>query len=128
MRPVRKGWSRGANATVGVRRLADSPDFLNRDSPDSCLVSTEPRAPDRPYAEPGSNGHDVLGDLFAPLPEPGPGPEIVRRKPKVKKLRLLLVLAGVSALALISTIFGMMISVAGDLPSLENHAQLRIAR
>jgi penicillin-binding protein 1A len=94
-------------------------------------VSREPRAPDLPVIEPGrssGNGHDPLGDLFAPGPEAGPPPEIVKRKPKLKKLRLVLVLAGVSALALISTVFGMMISVAGTLPSLENHAQLRIAR
>jgi penicillin-binding protein 1A len=94
-------------------------------------VSTEPRAPDLPITEPGSpsgNGHDPVADLFAPIPEPGPAPDVIKRKPRVKKLRLFFVLAGVSVLALISTIFGMMISVAGDLPSLENHAQLRIAR
>ncbi|MEA2493783.1 MAG: penicillin-binding protein, partial [Thermoleophilaceae bacterium] len=50
------------------------------------------------------------------------------RKPKLKKLRLFLVFAGIGALAVISTIFGMMISVSSDLPSLENHAQLRVAR
>src|SRR5205823_10071783 len=74
------------------------------------------------------NGDDPVADLFAPAPQPGPPPEIIRRKPKVKKLRLFLVFVGVSALALISTIFGMMISVAGELPKLENHAQLRIAK
>jgi penicillin-binding protein 1A len=94
-------------------------------------VSTEPRAPEFPIARPDApsgNGHDPVADLFGPPAERGPEPEIVRRKPKVKKLRLFLVLAGVTALAIISTIFGMMISVASDLPSLENHAQLRIAR
>src|SRR4051794_6113078 len=119
---VQQGWAPGANATVGS---AASPI-----SALSCIVSTEPRAPDQPYAEPGTNGrgYDPIGDLFAPLPEAGPVPEIVRRKPKVKKLRLLLVVVGVASLALISTVFGMMISVASDVPSLENHAQLRIAR
>jgi penicillin-binding protein 1A len=94
-------------------------------------VSPEPRAPERPSTQPGTpagNGRDPIGDLFAPTPDPGPAPDIVKRKPKLKKLRLLLVVIGVGALALISTIFGMMISVAGTLPSLENHAQLRIAR
>ncbi|MFL5894369.1 MAG: transglycosylase domain-containing protein [Thermoleophilaceae bacterium] len=94
-------------------------------------MSTKPRAPDSPVTEPGSasgNGHDPLLDLFAPAPEPGPAPEIRKRKPKLKKLRLFLVFTGVTILALISTVFGMMISVAGDLPSLENHAQLRVAR
>src|SRR3954469_23220138 len=48
-------------------------------------------------------------------------------KPKVKKLRLALVLLGLSALALMSTIFGMMMAVAHELPNLEAHAQLRAA-
>jgi penicillin-binding protein 1A len=51
-----------------------------------------------------------------------------KRKPKLKKLRLLLVFAGIGALAVVSTIFGLMMSVSSDLPSLENHAQLRVAR
>src|SRR3954471_10225275 len=50
-----------------------------------------------------------------------------RQKPKVKKLRLALVLLGLSALALISTIFGMMMAVAAELPQLEAQAQLRSA-
>ncbi|GAC1530707.1 MAG: PBP1A family penicillin-binding protein [Thermoleophilaceae bacterium] len=48
-------------------------------------------------------------------------------RPKVKKLRVALVLAGLSTLALISTIFGMMMAVAHELPSLEAKAQLRAA-
>lgn len=44
-------------------------------------------------------------------------------KPKLKKLRLALVIAGLSALAFISTVFGMLMAVASDLPSLENRAQ-----
>ena len=45
------------------------------------------------------------------------------RKPKLKKLRLALVFGGLSILALISTVFGMLMAVASDLPSLENRAQ-----
>ena len=88
----------------------------------------EPRVPT--YTDPAdsADGGGRIEDLFAPPPEPGPTPEVHKRKPKVKKLRLFLVAAGVSALALISTVFGMMISVSTDLPSLENHAQLRVAR
>jgi penicillin-binding protein 1A len=48
-------------------------------------------------------------------------------KPKVKKLRLALVLLGLAALALISTVFGMMMAVAHELPQLEAQAQLRSA-
>src|SRR4051794_9753706 len=86
---------------------------------------------DRAPAETGDgNGHfaDPLDGLFAPPPEPGPAPEVRKRKPKLKKLRFFLVFAGLAALALVSTIFGLMMSVSSDLPSLENHAQLRIAR
>src|SRR5919107_4441503 len=49
----------------------------------------------------------------------GPPP----RKPKLKKLRLALVFGGLSILALISTVFGMLMAVASDLPSLENRAR-----
>jgi penicillin-binding protein 1A len=52
-------------------------------------------------------------------PPPAPPP----RKPKLKKLRLALVIGGLSILALISTVFGMLMAVASDLPSLENRAQ-----
>jgi penicillin-binding protein 1A len=49
-------------------------------------------------------------------------------KPKLKKLRLTLILLGLGALALISTVFGMMMAVAHELPQLEAHAQLRAAK
>jgi penicillin-binding protein 1A len=49
----------------------------------------------------------------------GPPP----RKPKLKKLRLAFVLTGLSVLAVISTVFGMLMAVSSDLPSLENRAQ-----
>jgi penicillin-binding protein 1A len=54
----------------------------------------------------------------------GPPP----RKPKLKKLRLALVLTGLTALAIVSTVFGMLMAVASDLPSLENRAQYRSAQ
>ena len=44
-------------------------------------------------------------------------------KPRVKKLRLLLILLGLGALAVISTVFGMMMAVASDLPQIENRQQ-----
>jgi penicillin-binding protein 1A len=49
-------------------------------------------------------------------------------KPKLKKLRLALVFGGIAVLALISTIFGMLMAVASDLPSLENRAQYKSAK
>ncbi len=41
-------------------------------------------------------------------------------RPRLKRLRLALILAGLSMLALVSTAFGMMMAVAADLPELEN--------
>ena len=46
-------------------------------------------------------------------------------KPRVRKLRLLAILVGLGALAIISTIFGMMMAVASDLPQLENQAAVQ---
>jgi penicillin-binding protein 1A len=122
-----------APAQHAVGTIQDFTERNCRRAPENRLVSTEPRAPtqDLPPGVAAGNGHDPVSDLFGPPLAPGPAPQIASnrtRKPKLKKLRLLLVLAGVGALALISTVFGMMISVAGDLPSLENHAQLRVAK
>ena len=48
-------------------------------------------------------------------------------KPRLKKLRLLFVLGGLSIIAVISTVFGMLMAVASDLPSLDNRAELKAA-
>jgi penicillin-binding protein 1A len=48
-----------------------------------------------------------------------------RRRPRVKRLRLAVILFGLGVLALISTIFGMMMAVAQDLPSLETTNEFR---
>ena len=50
----------------------------------------------------------------------GDGPP---ERPSIKKLRVAFVLAGLSFIALISTIFGMMMAVAADVPDLENEAR-----
>ena len=49
-------------------------------------------------------------------------------RPKVKKLRLLLIVIPLIFLAVVSTVFGMMMAVAHELPSLENSAELREAK
>ena len=46
-------------------------------------------------------------------------------KPRLRKLRFLSILVGLGALAVVSTIFGMMMAVASDLPQLENRAQYK---
>lgn len=45
--------------------------------------------------------------------------KVKKKGPKVHKLRLALILAGLSIIASISTIFGMMMAVASDIPKLE---------
>ncbi|MBA3299851.1 MAG: transglycosylase domain-containing protein, partial [Thermoleophilaceae bacterium] len=44
-------------------------------------------------------------------------------KPKLKKLRLAVILSGLGGLALVSTVFGMMMAVSSDLPDLENRKE-----
>jgi penicillin-binding protein 1A len=71
-------------------------------------------------------------DAAAPIPFAPPkrrrrgNREGRRAKPKVRKLRLLALLAGLGALAAVSTIFGMMMAVASDLPQLENKQQYKL--
>jgi penicillin-binding protein 1A len=55
-------------------------------------------------------------------------PEPPRSKPRVKKLRLLAILVPLACLALISTVFGMMMAVASDLPDLETAKEFQSAR
>src|SRR5947209_1813751 len=45
---------------------------------------------------------------------------------RVRKLRLLAILLGLAILAVISTVFGMMMAVASDLPQLENRQQYKL--
>jgi penicillin-binding protein 1A len=49
-------------------------------------------------------------------------------RPRLKRLRLALILAGLSMLALVSTAFGMMMAVAADLPQLENQREFQRAQ
>ena len=49
-------------------------------------------------------------------------------RPKLKKLRLLMILSGLFVLAGISTVFGMMMAVSTDLDDLDNTAEYNAAR
>src|SRR4029453_3383268 len=69
----------------------------------------------------GSNITPLFGDREPPEP-----PERVR--PRVKKLRLLAIFLPLSLLAIVSTLFGMMMAVASDLPNLENRKEYQDAR
>jgi penicillin-binding protein 1A len=78
---------------------------------------------------PITSPHPARGPRFVRLqetPPPRDPPRPVR--PKLKKLRFAFVLLGLSVLALISTVFGMLMAVASDLPSLENQAEFEAAR
>jgi penicillin-binding protein 1A len=79
----------------------------------------------------GANGDGANGggprrpvDL-APRPPSSPPP---RRRPKLRKLRIAFVFMGLSLLAFVSWIFGIMMAVASDLPQLENRAQFANAQ
>jgi penicillin-binding protein 1A len=71
---------------------------------------------------------DPTGPHLAPVPDLPPAVEEDGRRPKrktkIKKLRLLAILVPLAALAVVSTIFGMMMAVASDLPSLEQLPQV----
>ncbi len=54
---------------------------------------------------------------------PGRGRARRPRRPRVRKLRLLFVIAAFGVLAVISTLFGVLTSIASDLPRLENTVQ-----
>ena len=65
----------------------------------------------------------LMSDPTAPVVTPLPVAQPPVAKPRLKKRRLLLVLIPLSLLALVSTVFGMMMAVASDLPSLEQLPQ-----
>jgi penicillin-binding protein 1A len=74
----------------------------------------------------------TLPKRSAPAPDPfvyeGNGGPPSPPKPKLKKLRLACILLGLACLAVVSTVFGMLMAVASDLPSLENQAEFKAAR
>jgi len=61
-------------------------------------------------------------------PPPGPRPPRPGGGPRLKKLRLAVVLMGVGLLAVVSWFFGVMMSVSQDLPALENREQYKHAQ
>ncbi len=62
---------------------------------------------------------------------PPPAPPTLpskRARPRLKKLRVLFVLLGLGVLALVSTVFGMMMAVSQDLPAIYNFAQYKASK
>ncbi|HET7120945.1 MAG TPA: transglycosylase domain-containing protein [Solirubrobacterales bacterium] len=62
------------------------------------------------------------------VPPAPPASPPARKKPRLKKLRVLFVMLGLGILALISMIFGMMAAVSQDLPAIYNFAQYKAAK
>jgi penicillin-binding protein 1A len=75
---------------------------------------------------PDGSGPDG-GEPPSSAPSAPPAPPPPSRRPKLKKLRFALVFLGLSVLAFVSWIFGIMMAVAGDLPQLESRAQFENA-
>jgi penicillin-binding protein 1A len=65
------------------------------------------------------------GGEVPPAPPASPPPRI---KPRLKKLRVLFVLLGLSILAVVSMIFGMMAAVSQDLPALYDFAEYKASK
>ena len=99
------------------------------------MTRPEPARPSEPSGPDGDGqpggGRDGTGQ------SPGSGPPSggrggrrgnVRRATRLRWLRVGLVLAGLAALGMISTVFGMMMAVASELPRLDNHAEFRAAQ
>jgi penicillin-binding protein 1A len=82
----------------------------------------------RRLPEPHAAMSDPTGPHLAPVPDLPPAVDPAaptpKRRTKVKKLRLLAILVPLAALACVSTLFGMMMAVASDLPSLEQLPQV----
>src|SRR4051794_20219109 len=57
----------------------------------------------------------------------GAAPPVAPRR-RLKKLRLFILVLGLGLLAVVSTVFGMMMAVASDLPALENRQEYRAAK
>src|SRR5918992_1617024 len=124
--------SGSASTAFRVRNRAASPgEFVMRPmlgfSPSPAPAKPYPGAvvmpePPTPIIHPTATRSERFGRSNG-VPESSNGSGPPPRKPKLKKLRLALVLTGLSALAIVSTVFGMLMAVASDLPSLENRAQ-----
>ncbi|HEU0317595.1 MAG TPA: biosynthetic peptidoglycan transglycosylase, partial [Solirubrobacteraceae bacterium] len=103
----------------------DYPDPYYADAPvgaaDFGVDAGGPGSPDGP-AVPTAVHHE--GDGLGAPPSAGGR----RRKPRLKKLRLLIVLLPLALLALVSAVFGMIMAIASDLPALENRAEYKSAQ
>jgi penicillin-binding protein 1A len=103
---------------------------VEREIPAPTRTSTSVETEEPPAAPADGNGRGGNGKPPGEVLPPPPAPPSFssRRGPRLKKLRLLFVLAGLSILALVSTVFGMMAAVSTDLPAIYDFAQFRAAK
>jgi penicillin-binding protein 1A len=107
-------------------RMVDSPPSSGQSRP-----SASRPQPWRPHLA-DDHSHRPNRGAGTGLREPDPPPRATvaprRTRPRLNKYRLALVLAGLSILAAVSTVFGMMMAVAQDLPELEAQNEFKAAR
>jgi penicillin-binding protein 1A len=107
-----------------IERLTRRSNGAGRSAASAGPRAARPEVPEAPsdLVEPAGNG---AGAASPPpqLPSP-PG----AAKPRLKKLRIAVVVLGLSLLAFVSWVFGIMMAVASDLPQLENRAEFAAAK
>ncbi|MBA3420762.1 MAG: transglycosylase domain-containing protein [Thermoleophilaceae bacterium] len=99
------------------------------------MTRPEPARPTEPQTADGHGKPAGGGGGGGQSPGSGPptgGPRgrrgNVRRATRLRWVRIGLVLAGLAGLGMISTVFGMMMAVASELPALDNQAEFRAAQ
>jgi penicillin-binding protein 1A len=106
-----------------IERLTGRSDGAARPTARTHTRTAPPGAAEAPSELVRPSGNGARGGPPPPrLPSPAG-----RRKPRLKKLRIAVVVLGLSLLAFVSWIFGIMMAVASDLPQLENRAEFAAA-
>ena len=82
------------------------------------MLASRPVSDSRTTDPPAAPPADGNGATVVPL-RPGDGPPPERPRVRIRKLRVIALIAGLTLLAGVSTVFGMMMAVASDLPALE---------
>ncbi len=118
------------DAIFDTSEVEFDPDVRSTRDVRTTRVDREIPAPAERPAPADGNGRSGNGkppdDVVPPPPAPPSFPE--RHRPRLKKLRLLFVVAGLGLLAMVSTVFGMMAAVSTDLPAIYDFAQFRAAK
>jgi penicillin-binding protein 1A len=106
---------------------ADAPTTLTERDARTARIDREVPAPSPPRTDGDGDGNGKPPAIAIPAPS-APKLPPGRTRPRLKKLRMLFVLAGLGILALVSTVFGMMAAVSTDLPAIYDFAQFRASK